>query len=133
MHIEPVSNGAPNRLISAPKQRLHLNSCRSSNGTPSRMARKEGSQSRPTHWAGTKVATVEPACQKLSGTYVPEITDKYWCRKEDYSALRASPLRGRPAGAQIGFADLSNRLFVCQGFELSASNPRPRGASPHTL
>jgi hypothetical protein len=25
-----------------------------------------------------------------------------WCRKEDYSALRASPLRGRPSGDQIG-------------------------------
>jgi hypothetical protein len=40
-----------------------------------------------------------------------------WCRKEDYSALRASPLRGRPAGDQIGCANLSNRLFVRQGFE----------------
>jgi hypothetical protein len=25
----------------------------------------------------------------------------FWCRKEDYSALRASPLRGRPTGAQL--------------------------------
>jgi hypothetical protein len=42
---------------------------------------------------------------------------KDWRRKEDYSALRASPLRGRPAADQIGCANLSKRLFVCQGFE----------------
>ena len=41
----------------------------------------------------------------------------FWCRKEDYSALRASPLRGRPAADQIGCANLSNHLVVCQGFE----------------
>jgi len=44
-------------------------------------------------------------------------TKKQWCSKEDYSALRASPLRGRPAGGPIACGDWSNRLVVCHGFE----------------
>jgi hypothetical protein len=34
----------------------------------------------------------------------------YWLPGTDYSALRASPLRGRPSGVQLGLAaKLSNR------------------------
>jgi len=40
----------------------------------------------------------------------------FCCHKEDHSALRASPF-GRPAADQFGCVNLSNRLFVCQGFE----------------
>ena len=36
---------------------------------------------------------------------------------------------GRPAADQIGCANLSNRHFVCQGFELRAPNTRRRIAS----
>src|ERR1700676_443532 len=79
MRIDPVSDRAPIPLISSPKRRPHLNSSKSSNGTliydarigfigvcypvgwwtPSWMARKEDSQSRATHCAGTKMATVK--------------------------------------------------------------------------
>src|SRR5882672_6141217 len=38
--------------------------------------------------------------------------------RRDYSALRASPLRGRPEGRSTWLAaKLSNPLVVCRGFE----------------
>ncbi len=44
-----------------------------------------------------------------------------WLPGTDYSALRASPLRGRPAGDQRRCATLSNRLVVCRRFELPST------------
>jgi hypothetical protein len=38
-----------------------------------------------------------------------------WLPGTDYSALRASPLRGRPTGDQPGYARLSNRLVHVGG------------------
>ncbi len=40
------------------------------------------------------------------------------CRLRDYSALRASPLRGRPAGVQRRCATLSNPDFLLSGVRI---------------
>jgi hypothetical protein len=60
-----------------------------------------------------------PMCPDEMDTMCPGRTFEIMAPRRDYSALRASPLRGRPSGARHRrYAALSsNRLFVCRGFE----------------
>ena len=64
-----------------------------------------------------------------AGIWVPRmcfILLFFWCRKEDYSALRPA-LSGRPAADQIGCANLSNRFFLSvRGSNRSVEPSAPR-------
>ena len=53
------------------------------------------------------------------GTLAVQLTLPLVGCAKDFHLQVSAPCRahGRPAGGQIGFADLSNRLFVCRGFE----------------
>jgi hypothetical protein len=83
------------------------------------MARQEDSQSRPRHCAVTKVAKAKSSRQNINGMYVLEIMDKKWCRKEDYSALRASPF-GSACGRSNWLRQFVEPAFCLSGVRIAA-------------
>ena len=78
--------------------------------------------------AGEKPKRVRVGClhqepHSASLNFDVSICFYWWCRLRDYSALRASPLRGRPAGDQLGgTAKLSNPACFMSGVRPSCGS-----------
>jgi hypothetical protein len=114
------SNPSPHSLPASPFLILPHDLLRTMQRHPQRLP---SAQSRPTHGAGTKVATATPSCQDRDGSYIFDLANFFWCAKRITRRCAPRPCGGALRALNFACGEVVEPAFCLSGVRIGRVAP----------